>query len=198
MTSHNNLPDVDGIWRPWKNTGSTTVPPFGLVKLYEDGSEVAGLYHFHGKTPTGEGGYLYLVNGPLEVASSKTGVCTGRWPLFVALESDAAVAAGKMVGIRANESKLRPDRHGFISTGIRQNGRLLVYPDYGLALIELTATLSTGGSAAAKFVNSAGTMTSETLTVYDRLSTFNGASGTRGYVKWNEEGSRYETAQLQC
>lgn len=83
--------------------------------------------------------------------------------------------------------------------------RPAAYEQLGLRRFKLTATLSLGGSAAAVFRYrdpSTGTIadSSETLTVFDAQSQFEGESGTYGYCAAFIDGPtpQWEVIQLGC
>lgn len=66
---------------------------------------------------------------------------------------------------------------------------------------ELTASLSVGGSAAAKTVRWDGTAyvaTSETLTVYDSIAAFTGSIGQQGWCVYMLDSGRWEVMQIEC
>lgn len=67
-----------------------------------------------------------------------------------------------------------------------------------IARFKLTADL-TGSSAAAVFVDSGGSDTTDTLTVFDPFSIFTGtASGQKGYAAFMEDSQHWEILQLLC
>lgn len=97
-------------WIPFVNSGSTTIPPHGVCI-------VAGCY-FNGTlqierctAPSRIG--LIVINGSLEVAQNKNGMCTRDWP---ALVYAPGLTTGRC-GTQTNSFALASTEIGFWSLG---------------------------------------------------------------------------------
>lgn len=148
---------------------------------------------------------LVLFNGPVPVPSTTNGFGTMDSPCFASYDDADVPAVGAEWGPKSGSRKLHKGYPGFTILGgattaadgtkivrvFRTSGELI-------RKFELTATLTAGGNASAKFINEDDDSDGDALTVYDKINTFTGESGAQGYAKWSAVALKWLIIQLAC
>lgn len=107
------------------NSGSLTVPPFGLVR-------VAGWNGTNGvmkvDRPNADGQQVY-VNGPAPIPPNAYGVVSMAWPLFAAYDATSGTpAVGATWGAKSGSYLLTAGKSGLSIQGSPASGRVLIAP----------------------------------------------------------------------
>lgn len=121
-------PLMDREWLDFKNTGSQSVPPFGVIEIAGATNPRSGLVLLSCQRPGSTLRNLYAVNGPMTVAASGFGRCTFR-PTF-AKYTGSAPAAYSCWGPTVDSFELTVNRPGFFATGLALTSptRMQVFP----------------------------------------------------------------------
>jgi hypothetical protein len=126
VASQNKRLPLDRVrWLPAiNNSGSLTIPAFGLVKLVSVSDE--GVLTVD--RPDADGQDVY-VNGPFAVAAGGHGMVTRDWPAYALYDAgDGTPAPGETWGAGASSYKLRKDKGGLTIQGGALGGNVLVSP----------------------------------------------------------------------
>lgn len=104
-------------WEPFKNTGSSTIPAFGLVVIKTASVVTRGRGRLQCDQPGTTFYRQFAVNGPTSVSAGKNGVCTRSSPCLCAYDSGTP-AIGEGWGLKPSQSTASKGFPGLTIEGI--------------------------------------------------------------------------------
>lgn len=204
--TQSNFKDVaDPIkWFPCQGDSPSlgATPAYAAVRLSSATVDAAGIPILVFTKPTQDSqtgcGLVWHAGVPAPDATPNIGRCTFE-PWWALYDPATTPSAGDNLGTVAGEWYLRPGNTGYKCLAVG-NGRALVRPTSleqteQLLRVELTSSLTMGGSATAELVEFDGTDWSTTgtvVTVYDSLGRFEGSNGDRFWVTPKGDSERLE------
>lgn len=189
-------------WETFKNTGSTTIPPFGAIEIENaDKQDTDTVTYLKCKRPTQDFLPRFAINGPTQVAAGDWGNCTTDGSCYGLTETSTnAPAVGDIVGTKKDSFTLTSSDIGVVVFGDidSTNGRAKVRFDYAKefvpftnssgetcplgAVMSITSIGAIAGSKGGRYVIGKPTTTLERYLLVN--FTPDVADGGKGLAKW--------------
>lgn len=105
-------------WMDFKNTGSTTIPPHGVIEIEDAQSDDSNTVEYlKGKRPTSHYIRTWAINGPMEVAANDYGLCCNSGDCYGRINTSDVPVLGETLGPKKDSFDLQ---HAF--RGVTVNG----------------------------------------------------------------------------